>query len=266
MALRTKVARGCQPQSARTAADEERSHTNDPNRTDAASFLGHFTNIDDSFRSENGTVAVMKRFLARVVAGATAVLALSGCIKIDMDMKVKSNDRLDGTFIVGFSTQLIELMGQKKSDFIKSMKTDTKSLPKGAKTSTYDKNGFVGTQVSFKDLPVSEFTKVTSSAAGVAATTTGGASGDDLKLVKSKDGKSWNFSGTMDLKGSSGTDSSTPDLSAITKGMKAEVRIKMTFPGKITKHDRAGKVSGNTITWTPKMGEKIVMQATANAK
>lgn len=208
----------------------------------------------------------MKRFLTRLVAGATAVVALSGCIKIDMDMKVKSNDKLDGTFIVGFSTQLIEMMGQKKADFIKTMQSDTKNLPKGAKTSAYDKNGFVGSQITFKDLPASEFTKATGSAAGAAASTAGGTSGDDLKLVKSKDGKSWNFSGTMDLKGSSGADTSTPDLSAMTKSMKAEVRIKMTFPGEITKHDKAGKVSGKSITWTPKLGEKIVMQATANAK
>ena len=229
-------------------------------------FLGHFTNIDDPFRSENGTVASMKRFLTRLVAGATAVLALSGCIKLDMDMKLKSNDKIDGTFIVGFSTQLIEMMGQKKKDFIKEMQTDTKNLPKGAKASVYDKKGFVGTQITFKDLPASEFSKAVGSAAGPASSTTGAASGDDLKLVKSKDGKSWNFSGTMDLKGSSGTDTSTPDLSALSKSMKAEVRIKMTFPGKITKHDKAGKVSDKSITWTPKMGEKIVMQATADAK
>jgi hypothetical protein len=205
----------------------------------------------------------MKRFLARVVAGATAVLALSGCIKLDMDMKVKSNDKIDGTMIVGFSTQLIEMIGQKKEDFLKEMKTSSADLPKGAKASVYDKKGFVGTQITFKDLPVSDFTKATGAAAGAAATTSGGASSDDFKLVK-KAGK-WNFSGTMDLKGGD-SESGSPDLSALGKTMKSEVRIKMTFPGKITKHDKAGKVSGNSITWAPKMGEKIVMQATAEAK
>jgi hypothetical protein len=209
----------------------------------------------------------MKRFLTRVVAGATAVLALSGCIKLDMDMKVKSNDKIDGNLIVGFSTQLIEMMGQKKDAFIKEMQASLKTsdLPKGSKTSIYDKNGFVGTQISFKDLPVSEFSKATGAAAGAASTTGGGSSGDDFKLVKSKDGKSWNFSGTMDLKGGD-TEPGSPDLSALGSSMKAEVRVKMTFPGKITKHDKAGKVSGNSITWSPKMGESIKMQATANTK
>lgn len=209
----------------------------------------------------------MKRFLTRVVAGATAVLALSGCIKLDMDMKIKSNEKIDGTFVVGFSTALIEMMGQKKADFIKEMQSGMKTsdLPKGAKTKVYDKNGFVGTQIEFKDLPAREFSKATGAAAGAAASTGGGASGDDFKLVKSKDGKSWNFSGTMDLKGGD-TETGTPDMSALGSTMKAEVRIQLTFAGKITKHDKAGKVKGKTITWSPKMGEKIVMQATANVK
>ena len=207
----------------------------------------------------------MKRFLVRVVAGATAVVALSGCIKLDMDMKIKSNDKIDGSVIVGFSSQLIEMMGQKKADFIKEMQTSVKQsdLPKGAKTSTYDKNGFVGTQISFKDLPASDFRKATGAAAGAAASTSGGASGDDFKLVK-KDGK-WNFTGTMDLKGT-GSKSGSPDLAALGSSVKAEVRIKLTFPGKITKHDKAGKVDGKSITWSPKMGEKINMQATAESK
>ena len=206
----------------------------------------------------------MKHFLVRVVAGATTVLALSGCIKLDMDMKIKSNDKIDGSVIVGFSSKLIEMMGQKKADFIKEMQTSVKTsdLPKGAKTSTYDKNGFVGTQISFKNLPASEFRKATGAAAGAAATS-GGTSGDDFKLVK-KDGK-WNFTGTMDLKGT-GTKNGSPDLSALGSSVKAEVRVKLTFPGKITKHDKAGKVDGKSITWSPKMGEKINMQATAESK
>ena len=203
----------------------------------------------------------MRRILTRVVAGAAAVLALSGCIKLDMDMKLGKNEKLNGTFIVGVSTQLLTLAGQTKADIIKSMKESSSDIPKGAKVETYDKDGYIGQKITFKDLPASEFSKLNGAAAGATAAAGGAASssGNDLKLAKVKG--NWQFSGTIDL--SSGSDSSTPDLSALGKAATPSVRIKMTFPGKILKHDKFGKVDGNTVTWTPKTGQKVVMLVVA---
>ena len=150
------------------------------------------------------------------------------------------------------------MTGQSKAEMIASIKKDTKNLPKGAKAEIYDKDGFIGQKLTFKDMPASEFAKATASAGS--SNPTGG--GDDLTLVKV--GNTWKFSGTMDMKGDlTGSGGTSGDMSALMKGMK--IKIKMTFPGKITKHDKDGKVSGNSITWEPKAGQKVVMLAIANA-
>ena len=197
---------------------------------------------------------------------AVALLAgLSGCMKIDMDMKVKSNEKIDGTAILAFSDQLLSLTGQSKADFVKSMKDDQEELPKGSKVETYDKDGFIGQKITFKDLPASEFGKATSAGAKTAGTATGSdGSGDDMKLVK--EGGNWKFTGDMDLSDSLGMTGSKPkkgepDPAAMMKGIK--IKIKMTFPGKIIKTDKDAKVSGKTVTWEPKFGQNVQMLAIA---
>lgn len=206
----------------------------------------------------------MGRKLTRVVAAVVGVFSLSGCIKMDMDMKVGKNDKLDGTVIIAFSSELLQATGQTKKQILDSMKTSGSSTVKGAKTSAYDKDGWIGQRITFSGIPASEFGKATGAAAGAAAATGSKASGDDFKLVK-VDGK-WQFNGTMDLATSTtGGKTSTPDLGKLSAGLKPAIRIKLTFPGKITKHDKDGRVSGNSITWSPQMGKKIVMAATAEA-
>jgi hypothetical protein len=204
------------------------------------------------------------RTLGTAVAGLMAlVVTLTGCLKIDMDMKVTKDAKLDGAVILGFSSKLLELSGQSKKEMIASIKKDWGDLPKGAKAEIYDKDGFIGQKITFKDMAAADFAKVTSS-----ANATNPAAGEDsLTLVK--EGGNWKFSGTMDMTGNLGLPTDTKakdgskngDLSALMKGMK--VKIKMSFPGSITKHDKDGKVSGNTITWEPKAGKKYVMLAIA---
>ena len=52
------------------------------------------------------------------VSGLTlvALLILSGCFQMNIDMKVKSNDRVDGIFLVGVSEQLLTLSGKSRAD------------------------------------------------------------------------------------------------------------------------------------------------------
>ena len=199
------------------------------------------------------------RTVAKSIVGLTTLaFVLSGCIKMDMDMKVKKDGNVDGSAVIAFSSQILEMSGQKKSEMVASIKKDWKDLPKGAKAEIYDKDGYIGQKITFKDMPASEFGKATASAGST--NPTGG--GDDLKLVKV--GNTWKFTGTMDMKGDlSGGGKTTGDMSALMKGMK--IKIKMTFPGEITKHDKDGKVKDQSITWEPKAGQKFVMLAIANA-
>ena len=62
-------------------------------------------------------------------------------------------------------------------------------------------------------------------------------------------------------------DSSNDDLTkSMMKGLKSakpELRIKFTFPGKVLKSN--GKISGNSVTWTPELGKNLTMTAEAKA-
>jgi hypothetical protein len=203
---------------------------------------------------------------------------LSGCIKLDMDVKVSKDEKISGTVIVGLQASVLELLGQTKAEFLKEMKT-AKDIPKGAKAKPYDKGGFVGQEITFTNLPASEFTTVAGAAKGVTAAAGAGLdssgtdaaaeapSPDDIKLEK-VNGK-WVMTGTLNLSDKAeSSDSSAGSFSASGMGdlMKsAKIRIKMTFPGKIIEHDKWGKVKGNTIEWNPKAGQKVVMKAVANA-
>jgi hypothetical protein len=206
-------------------------------------------------------------FAAATMVGLVSLL--SGCIKMDMDMKLSKDEKISGTMIVGFQKSLLDMMGQSKEEFLKDMKLGD-DMPKGSKVKTYDKDGYIGQEVTFKDLPAAEFNSLGSAAKGATAGATGGDTGstnDDLKLAKVK-GK-WVMTGTMDLSAASTTTGGTkpkagqPDMSALMKGFK--IRIKMTFPGKIVEHDKWGKVKGNSVEWTPQAGEKVVMKVIANA-
>ncbi len=206
-----------------------------------------------------------KMFAAAATVGL--VTLLSGCIKMDMDMKLSKDEKIAGTMIVGFQKSLLEMMGESKEEFLKDMKLG-EGMPKGSKVKTYDKDGFIGQEVSFRDLPAAEFNNLGKAAKGATAAASGdpASSKDDLKLAKIK-GK-WVMTGTMDLSSAASTGGAKPkagepDMSALMKGFK--IRIKMTFPGKIVEHDKWGKVKGNSVEWNPKAGEKVVMKVVANA-
>jgi hypothetical protein len=219
----------------------------------------------------------IRRKLIAAFATVGLVSLLSGCIKLDMDVKVSKDEKISGTVIVGLQASVLELMGQTKAEFLKEMKT-AKDIPKGAKAKPYDKGGFVGQEISFTNLPASEFGSVAGAAKGVTAAAGGSSetsdtsaesdasSPDDIKLEK-VNGK-WVMTGTMNLSDKAESDSSDGSFSVSGMGdlMKsAKIRIKMTFPGKIIEHDKWGKVKGNTIEWNPKAGQKVVMRAVANA-
>ena len=202
--------------------------------------------------------------LSLIVVTAVIALGLSGCIKVDMDMKVGSNEKVDGTFVVALNEGVLNMMGQKPDEFIKSMLKDdvSKDVPKGAKVTqtAYRKNGWAGVAIAYKDMPVTEFSK----SAGKAAGGVGGgkaATGQDFVLKKVKD--TYEFTGKVDF--STGTSPAGKDKSteAMMKQFKPEMRIKMTFPGKVISAN--GKISGNSVTWVPTMGDKLTMTAKAKA-
>ena len=129
----------------------------------------------------------------------------------------------------------------------------------------YEKGDFIGVEIAVSEAPISALPALLSSAQAMAASTgsTGSNSGEaknEVKLVH-KDGK-FILTGSMDLSNDTKTSSDGPDVGALLELYKPELKIKLTFPGKVK--SGTGKISGNSITFVPKFGEKNKLNAEAN--
>lgn len=184
------------------------------------------------------------RVLARIAVASVAVLSLTGCIKLDMNLDVQADNTVDGTMVFAVSKQLSELPGFNADD----LGGPLESPAAGKVTSKpYDDGTWVGTEMQFTDVPLAEF----GNAEG----------GDDLTITRV--GDQFKVSGSLDM---SGDDTATPtegfDPAAL--GGSAEIRIRLTFPGEVVSAN--GTVDGNSVTWTPKFGETLDIAAVANAE
>ena len=219
----------------------------------------------------------MRRLLQTLIPGLVALVALSGCIKLDIDGKVQPDGKVDGTMVVGFNSTFMAMltsMGSidttpgKKPATADSMWADAitkaKKTPGVTKASRYKKNGFDGLQLDFKGLPASQVISL-GNASTSAASSSGTPSKSKLTIVRK--GDTLVLTGLLDMGGStgsgtgSGSDELTKSLSSAMKGSKPELRIKFTFPGSVIKSN--GKISGKSVTWTPEMGKNLTMTAEA---
>jgi hypothetical protein len=186
------------------------------------------------------------RALARLAVAAVTTLALTGCIKLDMALDVNADNTVDGTMVFAVSKQLSELPGFDADQLAGQGPLDTPGAG-DVTTKPYDDGTWVGTEMEFTDVPLSEFG--------------GSDGGDDLAIVR--DGDQFRVSGTMDLSGDdAGAGTEGLDMAALTSS--AEIRISLTFPGDVVSAN--GAVDGRTVTWTPGFGETVDLQAVANAQ
>jgi len=185
------------------------------------------------------------RMLGRAAAAGVLALALTGCVKLDMDLAVQSDDTVDGSVVFGLSKSLAGLPGVNPGDLTGA----PIDKPEQGKVTTkkYDDGDFLGTQMDFTDVPLSEFGK--------------SSGGDDLTIKR--EGDQFTVSGVLDLSGQdTGTDTSGMDLAALASS--AKIRVRIAFPGEVVSAN--GAVDGNAVTWTPKFGEKVEIRAVAKAK
>lgn len=190
----------------------------------------------------------MRPPMHRTVATATTLLALvtlSGCFKLDMDMEVKSDETIDGAVIVAVDKDLAGMAGSESDD----SELTAEDVPEGATIEEYDEGGFVGQKVTFEGISMDELNTSFSEEGE-----TGGPSGWSL----THEGGEYRFTGDMDLTDMAAEEDGL-DMSAFMAG--AELRIAMTFPGEITESN--GEVDGNTVVWEPKIGEANEMTAVA---
>lgn len=187
------------------------------------------------------------RTSARIGAFAVLALLLTGCVKLNMNLSINSDDTVSGTIQVGIQKELVELTGQSIDDLLGTEVPIPSDVP-GVTVEPFEDDEFVGQQFVFESVPISEF-------AGTGA--------EEINISRS--GDTYVVTGTLDL--SSGLSGATGLTGLGVSGAElfesADLSIVFSFPGDVI--DANGQVDGNTVTYTPVFGERLEINATGSA-
>jgi len=199
------------------------------------------------------------RTAGRIGAFVALVFLMTGCIKLNMNLGINSDNTVSGTVEFGVQKELLDLTGQNVEDLLGSDAPFPSSAP-GVTIEPFDDGEFAGQQFMFEDLPIEQFNS--GGIAGASGATAGGA-GDTLQIARQ--GDTFVVTGVLDL--SSGLSGATGPFGG-TGGAQffesAEIRIAITFPGEVLQAP-GGQIDGNTVTYVPEFGERLEINATGSA-
>ncbi|MFD6179406.1 MULTISPECIES: LppM family (lipo)protein [unclassified Isoptericola] len=190
-----------------------------------------------------GPVRRLRTAIAALLA-AVGLLALAGCMKVDMDMTLSEDDTVSGTMIMAVSNSLAETMGMEPGELWKQAGGElSQNLPEGASQEPWSDDDYTGTKYTFTDAPIDQIS---------------GEGGEDLSITR--DGDDYVVDGTLDL--AQGAD----QLKSLPQKVQDafDVRLAITFPGAVS--DATGAIDGTTVTWTPQVGEKTEIHAVGSAE
>ena len=188
-----------------------------------------------------------RRFAGMALALSAVAFLLTGCLKLDMALTLSSDNTVSGSIVFAFDKTLLAASGQSAEEAIGSQglfSSDTE----GVTSTPYKDDKFEGVTYTFESIPLSKFAESSQA--------------DSLTIKRV--GDEFIVSGTMDMSGGdTSTGDPTMDAQVQEAFKSAEIRIAITFPGEVVSSN--GTVSGNTVTWTPKIGEKTTLEATGKA-
>jgi len=194
------------------------------------------------------------RTAGRIGAVVALVFLMTGCIKLNMDLGINSDNTVSGTVEFGVQKELLDLTGQNVEDLLGSDAPFPSNAP-GVTVEPFDDGEFAGQQFIFEDVPIAEFNS-------------GGVTGAGDTLNIARQGDTFVVTGVLDLSsGLSGLSGATGPFGG-TGGAQffesAEIKIAITFPGAVVQAP-GGQIDGNTVTYVPKFGERLEINATGSA-
>lgn len=198
------------------------------------------------------------RKAARVGAFAALALVLTGCIKLNMDLVINSDDTVSGVVQFGVQKELLELTGQSAEDLLGD--APLPSDAPGVTTEPFEDEEFAGQQFNFESVPIAQFnqSQVTGATGltGVPATDT---------LTITHQGDTFVVAGVLDLSGGDITGATNPFGGTGAELLEsAEIRVSITFPGDVIEAT-GGQIEGNTVTYRPQFGDRLEIDATGSA-
>ena len=187
----------------------------------------------------------MKTIARRAVLVAGVAVLLTSCFKLDMNLTVSTENTVDGTMILGLDKDLVEILGDEAERFFdqgEGLPTETE----GVTEEPYEDEDFVGRRYRLDGVPLSELNE-------------DAAEGESLRI--DREGDRFVVSGVLDLSEGGGGEIPPGMLEGIAG--QADLRIALTFPGEVISTN--GQVTGNTVEWAPRFGERTELQAVAEA-
>ncbi|MDX6291839.1 MAG: hypothetical protein QOH50_914 [Kribbellaceae bacterium] len=164
----------------------------------------------------------MKNRARAALVVLACLFALTGCVKVDADLKVNSNESVSGSMKIGVDKQLMESSGTSLDKVRQQVESGIKqTTTEGVECTAFEDDKYVGSDCKFNQVPFSKM---------------GSSTGDGVGFRKDGD-KFVVTVKALDL-------AKTPQT-----GTPPAVNFKITMPGKITAHDDGASVSGRTATY-----------------
>jgi hypothetical protein len=189
--------------------------------------------------------------VVRAVGAAGLALSLTACMKMDMNLEINADDTVDGSVVMAFSRDFMDMAGMMGEDAdmddllegFMDFDPESEDVPDYASVEPYDDGDFVGQQMNFDGAPLEEFSE--------------GADMSGMSIVR--EGDQFVFQGDMDMTDETGEMGDIPP--GMLENMDFDLRVSITFPGEVLEHN--GSLSGTTVTWEPQIGEPNDMFARA---
>ncbi|WP_129664456.1 LppM family (lipo)protein [Phytoactinopolyspora endophytica] len=187
----------------------------------------------------------------RAIGVAGLALALTSCMKLDLDMEINVDDGEDtvsGTMIMAVSQDFIdmaEMMGEDVDEMLDGFDefiagpSEDDGIPEYAEVESYDDGEFTGQQITYDGAPLEDFND------------------PDFSIVR--EGEEFVVSGQMDMSDEAGDMEDVPP--GMMENVDFEFRIAITFPGEVLEHN--GDLDGTTVSWQPQIGDNTQFEARA---
>lgn len=192
----------------------------------------------------------MKRKVFAAALALSITFLTAGCMKLNLAFTVDENDQVSGTMIMAFSKDAIaqaEAMGMGDQLDVNKM---FEGLTKDAgNVEPYEDDNFTGSQYTIEPVDIADFSQ--------------SATAETLTLKR--EGDLIIASGVLDTLGQAdpaGFEQAMQDPTTAAMIEQSDISISLTLPGKVTSTN--GTVSGNTVTFSGKMGDKITIDAKAD--
>jgi hypothetical protein len=158
-------------------------------------------------------------------------------MKLEMDLAIGEEDTVSGSLVFAVEKAVLA-QNQTRSapDLINDALAGVGAMPTGSRTETYEDNKYFGRKVIFDRMPLAEFNRK---------------DGKGPQIIHSGGLYTFTMNGdttTFDL----GTG---PQVNAVRSLLNdTEVRISLTFPGRVIERDNLATLDGQTVSWRLKMG------------